>query len=396
MFIRRLTRYAITEFLKAFLLTLGAMTLFMIVVIVAREAMSNGLGLSPLLRLIPYVLPEALLFAVPATTLLAVCAVFGRLSADNELLAIKSAGISPAVLIAPTLIMTFLISLCAVWLNDVAVSWGEPGWRRVIIESADQIAYRMLRARKSYSHDRFSIHVAGVEGRNLVRPTLVFAGRGGAPETVLTAREAELVRNPETNALSIRLTDGKVERGDIEFVFDGQDESVVPLLDESDHRQRSTRPSHLPFRVIPQEIKTQRGVVTEHRQALATLAAYQMLTGRLDDLLAPSWRNHQYLMTRDQQRLKNLQAVPWRRWANGFSCLFFAMVGVPLAMRMRNSNLFTTFAACFFPILLVYYPLLIYGTERAKLGVLPPYATWLGNSVCCVVGVILLRRELRS
>ena len=127
MFLRRLTRYAIAEFLKVFLLTLGAMTLFMIVVIVAREALRQGLGVGPLIRLVPYGLPEALLFAVPATTLLAVCSVFGRMSSDNEFLAIKSAGISPAVLIVPTLLLTAFVSLVAVWLNDVAVSWGEPG-----------------------------------------------------------------------------------------------------------------------------------------------------------------------------------------------------------------------------------------------------------------------------
>jgi lipopolysaccharide export system permease protein len=250
--------------------------------------------------------------------------------------------------------------------------------------------------RKSYSQEGFSIHVAGVEDRVLIRPTLVFSSGGGEPETVLTAREAELVRDPVDNTLSMRLTDGKVERGDLEFVFDGQDESVVPLLDAGDDDQRSKRPSNLPFRVIPDEIKAQRSVVLERRRALATLAAGQLLTGRLDQLTASTWDNYRRLMARDQQRLKHLQAVPWRRWANGFSCLFFAMVGVPLAIRMRNSNLFTTFAICFFPILLVYYPLLIFGSERAKLGLLPPYATWLGNAACCLVGGLLLRRELRK
>jgi lipopolysaccharide export system permease protein len=396
MFPRRLTRYVIAELLKVFLMTLAAVTLFMIVVVVAREALRHGLGLGPLLRLIPYVLPEALLLAVPATTLLAVCSIFGRMSADNELLAIKSMGISPSVFVRPSLVLGFFISLATVWLNDVAFSWGEPGMKRVIVESVEEIAYRMLRARGSFSRPHFSIHVAGVEGRRLIRPTLVFNASNSSPETILTAREAELKRNPEENTLSILLTDGMAERGhDIFFAFDGQEEGIVPLLDDPSSMATARSPSHLPFHQIPREIENQQDTLDARRRALATLAACQMWSGQFDELAGGEWRVHAERMTKDQHRLKHLQAVPWRRWATGFSCLCFAMVGVPLAIHIRSANLFTTFAACFLPILLVYYPLLVYGVDRTKCGALPPYAVWLGNVICGGVGLILLRRVLR-
>lgn len=392
---QRLTLYLLAELLKAFTLALSATTLFMMIVVVAYEAFRQGVGLGPLLRLIPYGLPDALRFAVPATTLLAICTVFGRMSSDNEFLAIKSAGISPMVMVYPTLVMTFLVSLVAVWINDLAVSWGEPGTRRVIIESVENIAYRMLRARRSYSRDGFSISVAGVEGRTLIRPMLVYNASDTSEERILTAREAELHRDPEHNTLVIRLTDGRVEAGDLEVLFDGPEEGVVPLLDAGGSFGRSSSPSHLPFGRIPHQIKDQRVTLHERRRACATVAACQMLTGALDELTSPAWIARQAQMTADFHRLRHLQAVPWRRWANGFSCLFFAMVGVPLAIRMRNGNLFTTFAACFLPILLVYYPLLAYGVDRAKCGALPPYGVWLGNAICCAVGLVLLRGTQR-
>jgi lipopolysaccharide export system permease protein len=238
--------------------------------------------------------------------------------------------------------------------------------------------------------------VAGVDGRRLIRPTLVFYASGSSPETILTAREAELRRNPEENTLSILLTDGMAERGnDVLFAFDGQQEGVVPLLDDGRGIGKASSPSHLPFRQIPREVKKQEVTLAARRRSMATLAAGQMLTGRFDELTGPDWTTHENQMTEDQHRLKHLQAVPWRRWATGFSCLFFAMVGVPLAIHIRSANLFTTFAACFLPLLLVYYPLLVYGVDRTKCGALPPYAVWLGNAICGVVGFLLLRRVLR-
>jgi len=96
-----------------------------------------------------------------------------------------------------------------------------------------------------------------------------------------------------------------------------------------------------------------------------------------------------------RHRLHRLQTEPWRRWANGFSCFFFVLVGAPLAIRMRNADLWTSFAVCFLPILIVYYPLMAYGVDRAKCGELPPYAVWLGNVILAAAGLWLLRKIVR-
>ena len=100
-------------------------------------------------------------------------------------------------------------------------------------------------------------------------------------------------------------------------------------------------------------------------------------------------------MEGQRQRLHRLETEPFRRWASGFSCLAFVMVGAPLAIRLRNSDLMTTFGICFLPILIVYYPLFAYGLDRAKNGALPPYCVWLGNVVCLAIGAWLLRKVSR-
>jgi len=100
------------------------------VVGLVKEAQQQGLGILQIIQLVPYVLPEAMRFAVPGTMLFAVASVFGRMSAGNEITALKAAGITPLAVVWPALALAIVISFISVWLNDVAVSWGRDGVRR--------------------------------------------------------------------------------------------------------------------------------------------------------------------------------------------------------------------------------------------------------------------------
>ena len=129
--------------------------------------------------------------------------------------------------------------------------------------------------------------------------------------------------------------------------------------------------------------------------SLATDATLQMLTGNLDELTSDHWDSRLGKLQRRYYWYHRLRTEPYRRWANGFSCLFFVMVGAPLAIRLRNADLMTTFGVCFLPILIVYYPLLVLAVDRAKDGALPPYVVWMGNVILCAAGAWLLRKVIR-
>jgi len=146
-----ITRYVLSEMLQVFFVALTALTLFMLVIGLTKEAQQQGLGLLQILSLIPYVLPDAMRFAVPGTILFAVASVFGRFSSSNEIIALKAAGITPMALIWPVAFLAILISLSCVWLNDIAVSWGREGVRGVVVQSLEEIIY-------SRSQDQSEIH----------------------------------------------------------------------------------------------------------------------------------------------------------------------------------------------------------------------------------------------
>ena len=50
---------------------------------------------------------------------------------------------------------------------------------------------------------------------------------------------------------------------------------------------------------------------------------------------------------------------------------------------------------CFLPILIVYYPLLMFGIDRTKSGIFPPYFVWLGNIILAAIGIWQLRKVVR-
>ena len=185
---RTLTRYILFEIIKVFAITLTAMTLFMILVFVSKEAYRQGLGLKQILLLVPYALPEALRFSVPGTILFATCSVYGRMASTNEIIAIKALGISAWTILWPTFAFSFGLSLAAVVLNDLACSWGQDGTRRVVIESVEEIAYSRLMQQRSYSNPQFSINVQRVEGKKLVKPIFSFAGGANGQQTTIRVR----------------------------------------------------------------------------------------------------------------------------------------------------------------------------------------------------------------
>lgn len=392
-----LTRYILAELLKWFLVSLAVLTLIILVFFVAREAARRGLPLDGVARLVPCFLPIALWFAVPGTLLLATTSVYSRLAGSNEILAIKSQGISPRRILEPIWALAFLASLVTVLLGDVAVSWGRNQVRRVLVDSVEEIAYRMLQTHGVYTTGRLSINVREVEGRRLKRVIVSLKAHGEEPTVTVTASEATLAKEVDKGeeVLKISFFHGRVDAaGEGSYQFE-EFPLRISLQEASQTGDLGSLPSHLPLRVIPDEIVLQKDRIRQHERNLAARAACQLLRGDFDALVSNEWQTRAGSLQEDYERLHRLYAEPHRRWSAGFSCLCFAWVGAPMAIRLRNRDMLTSFFLCFLPILVVYYPLLVFGVDGAKDGRLPPWSVWTGNVLLAAWGYYLLRKVMR-
>jgi len=391
---RILTRYILWEVIGVFLATLATMTAFMFVALIGKEAVENGLGLTPILRMLPYMLPQAMQFTVPGALLMAATSVFGRVSALNEVVAIKALGISPMVLIWPVIALGAAVSFLAVAVNDVAVSWGDGGVRRVIVESLEDIAYGRLRTVRSFSTDRLKVNVQAVAGHQLIGPIIQLSASDGKAPSIIKADAAELHADVATNAMTIRLFNPEAEISGWTITHPGEFVQSF-ALDEFTGRTGNRTPSYYALREIGPATEKQLGVIATMEQEMAADAGAALAWGRLDTLDKTQWEKRERELTSSTQWLHRLRTEPCRRWSNGFTCLGFVLIGAPLAIRRRSAEFWGSFFICFLPILILYYPMLVVSVDFAKDGIIPPQTVWLGNIVLAGLGYWLVRRVVR-
>jgi lipopolysaccharide export system permease protein len=392
---RTLTRHILIELTVVFTFALTALTTLVMVWIVIKDLLNNGLPLLQIGMLIPYALPDALRFSIPGTLLLATTTVYSRMSGYNEVVALKALGISPVTILWPVWVVAFLLSLLTVWLNDVAVSWGRLGAERVIQEAIEEIAYGMLRTERRYESPHFTINVKRVEGRTLLRPTLTISARGSSPAVMIEAEDAEIHANLRENVLAIMLGNCNIEIDGRGRAFLREDKLEIPMRDASWGGDASINPSCLPLWRFSEEIAKQKQAVERRKEELAAAAAQQLLAGEFDRLTGPEWDRRAAETANMEKLLCRLRLEPYRRWSAGFSCLCFVWIGAPMAVWWRNRDFLTSFFLCFLPILVVYYPLLAYGIDGAKNGTIPPVAVWTGNVLLLIWGTWLLRKVMR-
>jgi lipopolysaccharide export system permease protein len=377
---RIFTRYVLAEVLKYFVAGLAALTLLVTVGMAVREGLSKGLPPAVIATIMPYMLPEMLGITIPVTMLFAVTCVFGRLAGTNELVALKSAGVSPLRVLAPVLVLAATVSLATVWMYELAAVWSRPNVRRIVLQSVEEIAYGVLRTNGSFDCGQFSITVKRVEGRKLVRPTISIPERGSTPAMTLRAAEAALRTDLDAGVLWITCTRAEASvAGRVRYTADVIDQPI-PLGKPPRHVHRDW----LGMGQIPGHVARLR----QTSQGLSDELAQQRLLGEEDESL----RQH---LAAVQRQVRRLRAEPYRRWSNGLSCLCFVLIGAPVAVLWRTADAVSTFFACFLPVLVVYYPLLMLGEDLSCSGALPPWAFCLPNVAAMVPGAVLVRRVMR-
>jgi lipopolysaccharide export system permease protein len=396
MFPGKFTRYILWDVLKLFALTLVAMTLVISLTLVGQKLVAEGLTYLALAKLLPFIFLIALQYSVPPTLLFAVCCVYGRISADNEIIALKSAGISPMHVFRPVVVLGVLLSIPSVWIQDKAVSWGKPGMEAIILRSVEEIIYQRLRANQSYDNEKgLSIYVKSVEDRWLIKPNITVLNDERC--TTINAEKAKISMLADQDSLVIDLYDSYASiDGAKQVIWPGLQSIEIPLNLAAKSGTSDASPSQYSISQIPKEITRQRTINQRRKEKLASRFSMGLATGRFGELSDPTSGQLNYEMHETEKRLAKLQTEPMRRWAQGFSCLAFVWFGVPLAIRIRSADYWWTFGVCFIPTLLIYYPLFGLALDFAKGGKWPAVSLWLGNITLTLIGTWMMREVIRN
>lgn len=375
-----------------------SMTMVISVIFVGQQLIAEGINYLTIARLLPFIFLIALQYSVPATLLFAVCCVYGRISADNEIIALKSAGISPMRVFRPAWILGLLVSMPAVWLNDQAVSWARPGMEQVVLRSIEEILYPALRSQRSYTSEKgFSIYVEDVQDKWLIKPKIwMFSADSGQLTTIYSER-AKISVDMESDRLIIELVDSYVDiNHDKQAKINGSEIIELPLTKASKAGSSATSPSNYSMAEIPNELNELGKLNDRRREQLAAQFSLALGSGRYSSLEEPVVHMLKHEIHSTEYRMARLKTEPSRRWSLGFSCLAFVWMGVPMAILIKSADYWWSFGLCFIPILLVYYPLFGLALDMSKKGTWPAYSLWLGNIVLAIIGTWLMRKIVRA
>ncbi|MEI6337950.1 MAG: LptF/LptG family permease [Verrucomicrobiota bacterium] len=160
-----------------------------------------------------YVLPFSLTFTVPWGFLTAVLLVFGRMSADNEMIALRACGVSLLRVCMPVLAVGALLSLFTLWINTRVAPMAEQAMRNSIAEMARSNPSSLFVPDEVVSQFREKkIFVGGKTGDNLSDITIIEQNTWGAPSRIIYARRGDIHTDEGNGQLLLNLHDAKFEQ----------------------------------------------------------------------------------------------------------------------------------------------------------------------------------------
>src|SRR6516165_5619939 len=189
-----LHRMILWELAKVFTLSLLGITGILLMAGIVAEASQQGLGPSQIVAIIPLLIPSTLPYTIPATTLFATCVVYGRLSADNEILAIKSAGVNILKVVWPGVLLGLIVSCVTMGLYYRIIPYTHHLMRTIFLKDVQELMYTLLRREKKIDQPRleYALFVQRVQGDKLINPIFKRRSKRGGFDSVLAAREAVL------------------------------------------------------------------------------------------------------------------------------------------------------------------------------------------------------------
>ncbi len=393
-----LHRMILWELTKVFALSLLGITGILLMAGIVAEASQQGLGPMQILTIIPLLVPSTLPYTIPATTLFATCVVYGRLSADNEILAIRAAGINILKVVWPGVLLGAVMSCTTMGLYYRIIPYTHHLMRTIFLKDVQELMYAVLRKERKIDQPRleYALFVRRVQGEKLIDPIFKHRAKGGGFDSVLVAREAVLqVDQSRRNQVLVHL------RGVTPWSISGATGMVgdrieeVPLPDDL-----MPRGPRKPRDMSWQEMRLRRDQLIEEVDTatakISLLAASGILSEGPQGLPLHLKQLHELVKDREDN-IRFIDAEMQMRPALSFGCLFFVLIGCPVGIWLSKSDYLSAFITCFLPIVVVYYPLMLCGSNFAKEGkFFSMLDVWAANLSMATVALLLFRRLLKN
>ena len=405
-----LNRLIFWELVKVFLLALGTLTGLFVMAGLIQQASQLGLSPAQVIAAIPLFVPSTLPYTIPATTLFASCVVYGRLAHDNEIVAIKAAGVHLFTVLKPALLLGVITMTATAGLYHTVIPVTQQMLQKQILDDPEEVLYGMLRRERSIRFHNFPyvMYVRDVQGRRLVDVVLKRRVKYKNADTgAETYAGYDFVTRAREARLQVDIAEGKLYVFPDRFVFDdkstrgtstSQDPLVVDLPESLNGRDIRTRPMALVWTDIGPRIQALRDdkAALERKREANQREVASITDDHLRVLQLQHDQNIQAQTREVHRQTRNVESEYYMRPALAFGCLVFALIGCPVGMMANRADYLSTFVVCFLPTVFLYYPLLLFGGNIGRDGKIPlGVGCWLANITVGLAGLLLTARLLR-
>lgn len=397
--------YLTRQVLSTVLMTVAVFTFVLLLGSVLKEILTllvnRQVGFGVVLQAVGLLIPFVLVFALPMGLLTATLLVFGRISADQELTAVRAGGISLVSLITPVLLLSVGFSLVCGWINLQIAPQCRVAYKDLLYRVGVENSTTLL------PEDRFVEDIPGyiiyIRKRNgdALRDVRFYQLEGDQIAMRVNAEQGRLVVDKSAGTMKLELTNAIVEkRWSMERKPKVQGTTnPVSSVPTNEPAARVFFP--LVWTTPPKPVPDSdwHAMVQDYWENDPPLslkrAADAQKKPKLTDLTFA-----QLLSEIRQLEFQGVDATPavvqlHRQVAFSFASLGFALIGIPLGIRAHRRETSAGVAMALI-LVLVYYSFFIVGQAmQARPQYAPHLILWLPNFIFQAAGAVLLWRANR-
>lgn len=363
-------RHITRELLVNFFFAVAVLSLVLVLGNIFRRLLpllvNHDVPVEFLVTFIAYVLPFSLIFTIPWGLLTAILLVFGRLSAENELVALRSNGVSIPRICIPLAFVAILSTIVCLWLNVQVAPAAQYKVRRTIFDLATSNPMALFGSDQVI--DQFpgrKIYVGKKEGNKLENIIVFETNEASMPMRITHARTGTLEADLPNQRILMHLYNARYQQRD-----ENEPQNLQRMRDGISMAE-GTLPIGL--EELYQKEKRRTG-----RSALS-----------LEQLI-------EQLKSTDKDEQSASRTEISKRFSFPFSCIAFALMAVPLGITAHRRE---TSMGFLISLLVAFgYFLFVIAADalRGKGNLHPEYLVWFPNFLFLALGAFLFRRLARQ
>jgi lipopolysaccharide export LptBFGC system permease protein LptF len=322
-------------------------------------------------KFIVLVIPFSLIFTIPWAFLTSILLVYGRMSADNELVSLRMTGTSMARICLPVFLLAAVLSGVCYWVNvDVAPAAKNEMKMLFYKVATDDPASLFQENRVLDKLPGYRIHTGGREGNTLKNLTILEI-EGAKVKRTIRAKEATLEITPGVLDFVLKLKNADVESTkidpennivNVDFIHFDETALTFPLSRLKERTER-VNASMKGTDQLWQELQTGRDSITE--------------------------------VAMDKKALSSSKTELNKRYSFPLACLTFALVGIPLGVTAQRRETSAGFALSLATALVYMVFILVGDIVSDQPGSYPHLLMWAPNVLFLTIGGILFYRLSR-